>query len=318
MRIPVKKAWEVPESEAISEELFQSRRKWLQSMGYGTALAMVSPTALLAATAGFPSKLNGQYQVSGRDITQEKLVTGYNNFYEFSFDKDNIAEKAERFQPEPWTLEITGMVEKPMKIDVNDLVRKMGIEQRVYRMRCVEAWSMVIPWDGFPLKKLLDLVQPTSGAKYVRFVSFNNPQVAPGQRSSPHYPWPYTEGLTLEEAGNELTLIATGIFGKALPKQNGAPLRLVVPWKYGFKSIKSITRIEFTDQRPETLWNQLAPNEYGFFANVNPKVDHPRWSQKREKPIGGGWFEKIDTLPFNGYGEQVAHLYKGMDLARWY
>ena len=318
MPVHIKKAWAIPESEVTVEAQFHSRRKWLQTMGYGAALAMVSPSSLLAATAGFPSKLNQAYPVTGREITAEKLVTSYNNFYEFSFDKKSVARQTENFRTDPWTLEIGGLVHKPLKIDVNQLVRKLGIEQRVYRMRCVEAWSMVVPWDGFPLHQLLSLVQPTSKAKYVRFVSFDSPAMAPGQRSSPQYPWPYTEGLRLDEAMNELTMIATGIFGKPLPKQNGAPLRLVVPWKYGFKSIKSITRIELTDQMPDTLWNQLAPGEYGFYANVNPEVDHARWSQKRERPIGGGWFSKIDTAKFNGYGPQVAHLYQAMDLKRWF
>lgn len=318
MNIQIKKNWEIAEKDVSSESLFHQRREWLKRMGYGIALAMVSPDSLLAATAGFPTALNNKYQLPGGAVTDEKLVTSYNNFYEFSFKKGKVTEKSAKFQPDPWELEITGMVDKPLKMDVNQIVKKLGIEQRIYRLRCVEAWSMVIPWDGFALNKLLKMSQPTSKARYLKFISFMSPNEAPGQKNSPHYPWPYTEGLRLDEAMNDLTLLATGIYGKPLPKQNGAPLRLVVPWKYGFKSIKSITRIELTDRMPDTLWNTLAPNEYGFYANVNPAVDHPRWSQKRERPVGGGWFKKNDTLLFNGYGKEVAELYKGMNLKKFY
>ena len=317
MDIKIKKRWEIVENEVCSESLYLQRRGWLKRMGYGVALAMVAPESLLAATGGSSVNSGQRSRTVKRAVTEEKLVTSYNNFYEFSFKKEDIAEKSVEFKPSPWELEVVGMVDKPLKMEIEQLQKKLGVEQRIYRMRCVEAWSMVIPWDGFALNKLLKLVQPTSKAKYVRFISFDRPKEAPGQRSSPQYPWPYTEGLRLDEAMNELTMLSTGIFGKQLPKQNGAPLRLVVPWKYGFKSIKSIVRIELTDQMPDTLWNVLAPNEYGFFANVNPQVDHPRWSQKRERPVGGGWFSKIDTQLFNGYEEEVAQLYKGLDLNKF-
>ena len=316
MFVRINKDWELPESEVTSESLFVQRRTLLKAAGFTLAAGLL-PTATLGATAGFPTELNPKYPLGDLNMTEEKLVTNYNNFYEFSFGKEDIAKKAKKFQPEPWTIEVDGMVHKPQKFDVNQLVKQLGIEQRIYRFRCVEAWAMVVPWDGFPLHKLVNLVQPTQQAKYLRFVSFEDTSVAPGQRGAPHYPWPYNEGLTVEEAANELVLMVTGVFGKALPNQNGAPLRLIVPWKYGFKSIKSITRIEFTDQMPRTLWNDLAPNEYGFYANVNPEVDHPRWSQKTER-IVGKWFKRQDTAKFNGYGEQVAGLYKGLDLKKWY
>ncbi|MCP4298799.1 MAG: protein-methionine-sulfoxide reductase catalytic subunit MsrP [Proteobacteria bacterium] len=318
MNIKIRKSWELRDQDISSEILYNQRREWLKKMGYGLALAMVAPEALLAATSGFPTALNSNYQLKGEDVSDEKLVTSYNNFYEFSFKKGDVVTKSVDFQPEPWELEITGLVHNPIKMDVNQIVKKVGTEQRIYRMRCVEAWSMVVPWDGFALNKLIKLAEPTSKAKYLKFVSFMNPKEAPGQKNSPHYPWPYTEGLRLDEAMNDLTMMATGIYGKPLPKQNGAPLRLVVPWKYGFKSIKSITRIELTDKMPDTLWNSLAPNEYGFYANVNPGVNHPRWSQKRERPVGGGWFKKSETRLFNGYGDEVAQLYKGMDLRKMY
>jgi len=316
MLVRIKKDWELPESKATPESLFFQRRTLLKAAGFTLAAGFL-PDASFGATAGFPSHLNPQYPVGDLKMTKEDLVTNYNNFYEFSFDKKDIAEKAENFKSEPWTLEISGMVHKPQKFDVNQLVTRLEIEQRVYRFRCVEAWAMVVPWDGFPLQKLVDLVQPTKQAKYLRFVSFLDKEMAPGQARSPQYPWPYNEGLTVEEATNELPLMVTGVYGKPLPNQNGAPLRLIVPWKYGFKSIKSITKIEFTDKMPSTLWNDLAPNEYGFYANVNPAVDHPRWSQKRER-IVGTWFKKQDTIKFNGYGDQVAGLYKGLDLKKWY
>ncbi len=316
MFVRIKKDWELPESQATPESLFFQRRTLLKAAGFTLAAGLL-PYSSFGATAGFPSNLNPKYPVGELQMTKEDLITNYNNFYEFSFDKKDIAAQAKKFKSEPWTLEISGMVHKPQTFDVNQLVRQLGIEQRVYRFRCVEAWAMVVPWDGFPLQKLVDLVQPTKQAKYLRFASFLDKEMAPGQARSPQYPWPYNEGLTLAEAAHELPLMVTGVYGKPLPSQNGAPLRLIVPWKYGFKSIKSITKIEFTDKMPNTLWNDLAPNEYGFYANVNPAVDHPRWSQKRER-IVGTWFKKQDTFKFNGYGEQVADLYKGLDLKKWY
>lgn len=316
MFIRIKKNWELPESTVTPESIFLNRRTVLKAAGFSLAAGILPPTFALGATAGFPSEPNPNYQPD-LTLTKEDLVTGYNNFYEFSFNKEDVAQKAKNFVSEPWTLEISGMVNSPKTYDVNELVEKIGIEQRIYRFRCVEAWSMVVPWDGFPLHKLVEMAQPTSKAKFLKFVSFHDPDMAPGQVRAPHYPWPYTEGLTIGEATNELTLMVTGVYGKPVPSQNGAPIRLIVPWKYGFKSIKSITKIEFTDQMPLNLWNELAPREYGFYANVNPEVDHPRWSQKTERVVGS-WFKRQDTLKFNGYEEQVAHLYEGLDLTKWF
>lgn len=310
-------SWKIPENEVTDEALFWNRRKVLQRVGLLGATALFAPS-LLAATAGFPTLRNPVFdQIPADQITEEKYVTGYNNFYEFSLDKEAVATKAEGWQTEPWLLEVGGMVQNPLKVDVNELVREFGIEQRVYRFRCVEAWSMVVPWDGFPLQKLIKKVQPLASAKYVKFVSFDDPENAPGQKNR-MYPWPYTEGLRIDEAAHDLTLMVTGVFGRPLPNQNGAPLRLMVPWKYGFKSIKSITKIEFTDTQPTSLWMELAPREYGFYANVNPEVDHPRWSQAKERPIGSWFFQKVPTQPFNGYAAEVAGLYNGMDLRKNY
>ncbi|MDH5561824.1 MAG: protein-methionine-sulfoxide reductase catalytic subunit MsrP, partial [Deltaproteobacteria bacterium] len=239
-----------------------------------------------------------------------------NNFYEFSLDKNKVHELARDLPISPWEVEIGGLVKKKKRVDVSDLIKLFGTEQRIYRFRCVEAWSMVVPWDGFPFSKLLKWAEPLSTARYVIMTTFYYPKIAQGQRN-PLYPWPYTEGLSLKEAANDLAFLSTGIYGEKLPPQNGAPLRLVVPWKYGFKSIKSIVKIEFAREQPKTLWHQLAPAEYGFNANVNPQVDHPRWSQASEKPLGS-WFNKIDTLMFNGYEKEVASLYRGLDLNKNY
>ena len=251
-------------------------------------------------------------------LTPQDLIASYNNFYEWGLAKDQPKELANHgWKTRPWSVEIGGSCANPRKLDVDELIQLLGpIERRNYRHRCVEAWSMVIPWDGFALAKLVELAQPKSEAKYVRFTSFLDPANCSGQRSN-EFPWPYIEGLTIEEARNELAFIAVGLYGKPLRNQNGAPLRLVVPWKYGFKSAKSLAKIEFGAEQPRTLWNQLAPNEYGFYANVNPNVDHPRWSQKSERVIGAGFFAgKQPTLMFNGYEKQVAHLYAGMDLRK--
>ncbi|MGK0290514.1 MAG: sulfoxide reductase catalytic subunit YedY [bacterium] len=316
MLIQSKKDWELSESSVTDENTYWNRREVLKKMGLTLATAAIAPQFLFAAKSGFPTKLNSSFNLPKNSITKEKLATTYNNFYEFSTDKGAVHRLAEGYVTDPWTIEVSGLVQKPKKFDVEDLVKKIGIEQRIYRFRCVETWSMIVPWDGFSLKKLLALVQPLSSAKYVKFTSFFTPSNAPGQKS-PYYSWPYTEGLTIQEAENDLTLLATGMYGKELPMQNGAPIRLMTPWKYGFKSIKSIVKIELTDKKPKTLWESLGPNEYGFYANVNPNVDHPRWSQKQEKPLGS-WFTKQKTQLFNGYGSEVAHLYKGMDLTKFY
>jgi len=259
---------------------------------------------------------------TGEALTSREDATSYNNFYEFGVDKSDPAENAGTLTTSPWTVKVDGMVAKPGEYNFEDIIKPHAIEERVYRMRCVEGWSMVIPWNGFPLADLLKRFEPLGGAKYVAFETLVRPAEMPGQDASwPVLEWPYVEGLRLDEAMNPLTLMAIGLYGETLPNQNGAPLRLVVPWKYGFKGIKSIVRITLTDTQPPTSWNKQAPNEYGFYANVNPQVDHPRWSQATERRIGeGGGFSapRRDTLLFNGYGDFVANLYSGMDLAQNY
>jgi methionine sulfoxide reductase catalytic subunit len=319
VRIP--RAWELSEREVTEESLHRKRREIIKSLGLaaGASLLTIPNTDSSAATAGFPTRLNKKYfPPKGTKLTEYKYIKGYNNFYEFTTDKYEVASRANLgWKTEPWTIQIGGHVEKPLKFDVNDLVKEVGIEQRVYRFRCVEAWSMVIPWDGFQLNKLIAKAKPTSKAKFVMFSTFKDEKTALGLRN-PNYDWPYTEGLRMDEAMHELTFLATGIYGKPIPHQNGAPIRLVVPWKYGFKSIKSIVRIDFTDKKPKTLWNTAGPDEYGFYSNVNPEVNHPRWSQASERIIGGGFGERIPTLKFNGYEKEVAHLYKGMDLRKFF
>ncbi len=247
--------------------------------------------------------------------TREKDATTYNNFYEFGTGKDDPARNAKDFQTRPWSVAIDGAVARPGRVDLDDLLRPHALEERIYRLRCVEAWSMVIPWVGFPLGDLIKRFDPTSQAKYVEFETLHDPERMPGQRRAV-LDWPYREGLRIDEAMHPLAILAVGMYGRVLPNQNGAPLRLVVPWKYGFKSIKSIVRIRLRPDMPPTSWSQNQPDEYGFFANVNPAVDHPRWSQKRERRIGE--FRKRPTLPFNGYAEEVASLYGGMDLAKFF
>ena len=247
--------------------------------------------------------------------TGYKEVTTYNNYYELGLDKSDPAENAATLRPRPWTVAIEGEVKKPQTLDIDTLISWFPLEERVYRMRCVEAWSMVIPWLGFPLAELIKRVEPTGNAKYVAFQTLYDPKQLPGQKSSV-LDWPYVEGLRMDEAMSPLTMMAVGLYGKTLPGQNGAPMRLVVPWKYGFKGIKSIVKIRFTEGEPPATWNQAAAGEYGFYANVNPEVDHPRWSQATERRIGE--FSRRPTLKFNGYGEQVASLYTGMDLRRFY
>jgi sulfoxide reductase catalytic subunit YedY len=310
----------MPESATTPQRLYRlrSRREFLVTLGGGAVGTLLSPSLLRAATAGFPDKVNPLYPAAALKPTAYDLITSYNNFYEFGTDKADPKTNANlSWKTEPWTIELSGLIRNPAKFDVNALIAKLGgIEQRVYRHRCVEAWSMVIPWDGFPLAKLVALANPKTEAKYLKFTSFYDPDHAVGQKDAV-LNWPYVEGLRLDEATNELAFIATGIYGKPLLNQNGSPLRLVVPWKYGFKGIKSIVRIEFTDMQPSNTWNVMAPNEYGFYANVNPQVDHPRWSQARERVIGGGFFSgKQETLMFNGYEKQVAGLYAGLDLRK--
>ncbi|QYM79178.1 protein-methionine-sulfoxide reductase catalytic subunit MsrP [Horticoccus luteus] len=317
MLIRTPSSWELPESAVTPEALYRqrSRRDFLRTLGLGAAALTLGSRSVLAATAGFPDQQNPAYNGTGLKPTPYNLVTSYNNFYEFGLNKDDPKDNANRgWNTDAWTLELAGLVRSPQKIDVNALVRQLGLEQRVYRHRCVEAWSMVVPWDGFPLAKLIALADPLPTAKYVKFTTFYDPSAAVGQRSN-SLDWPYVEGLRLDEAMHPLAFIATGIYGKPLPNQNGAPLRLVVPWKYGFKGIKSIVKIELTKREPRNTWNVMAPSEYGFYANVNPTVDHPRWSQASERIIGGGIFSgRQPTLMFNGYEKEVAPLYKDLNL----
>jgi sulfoxide reductase catalytic subunit YedY len=310
--------WDLRDSAVTPEPYYLRRRDFLRLFGLGVAASAFLPPGIRADPSGLNDSLNPSYKLDGVKLTPEDLVASYNNFYEWALAKDQPKELANRgWKTRPWSVEIGGLCANPRKLNVDELIQLLGpIERRNYRHRCVEAWSMVIPWDGFPLAKLIDVAQPKPEARYVKFTSFFDPANCAGQRSN-DLPWPYTEGLTIEEARNELAFVALGLYGKPLRNQNGVPLRLVVPWKYGFKSAKSLVKIEFVAEQPKTLWNQLASNEYGFYANVNPNVDHPRWSQKSERVIGAGFFSgKQPTLMFNGYDKQVAHLYAGMDLRR--
>ncbi|HLT76994.1 MAG TPA: protein-methionine-sulfoxide reductase catalytic subunit MsrP [Ferrovibrio sp.] len=309
MLIRRRKGWEIPESQATPETVFLNRRRLLLGIGAAGlgAAGLAQPLRAHTAPDLYPARRNPAYE-AGRALTEEKIATSYNNFYEFGSHK-RIADAAQKLNVSPWQVKIDGMVAKEITIDAEELIRKMPVEERVYRLRCVEAWSMVIPWSGFPVRALVDFAQPQSGAKYLRMETFVRPKEAGGQRQF-WYPWPYVEGLTMAEAANDLAFIGTGAYGKPMPKQMGAPLRLVVPWKYGFKSIKSIVRFTFTDQRPKTFWEAIGPDEYGFWANVNPEVAHPRWSQATEEVIGVG--KRIPTQIYNGYGEFVADLYRDL------
>ncbi len=321
MHLHFPKDWAIPESAVTPQRDYElrPRRDFLKTLG--VAGAALAAREALAATAGFPTRVNPDYRDPALQPTPYELITSYNNFYEFGTDKADPKPNANRgWKTDPWTVEISGLCRNPLKLDVNDLVKRMGgAEQRVYRFRCVEAWSMVIPWDGFPLAKLVALADPTAEAKYLQMTTVLDPQNIPGQRRRT-LDWPYVEGLRLDEANHELSFIATGIYGEPIPNQNGAPLRLVVPWKYGFKYVKSIVRFEFVAKQPMNTWQKMAAHEYGFFANVNPEVDHPRWSQASERVIGGGGVlgSRRRTLPFNGYAKQVAGLYAGLDLAKYY
>jgi sulfoxide reductase catalytic subunit YedY len=309
-------------SEITPKSLYLSRRDFLRAAGIVSGSALLAACAPKAAEqaadrnpeAPVPAP-SGKTDELGDPLNTFEEITNYNNFYEFSTDKQAVARLSADFQSEPWTVEVGGLVNNPKTYGIEDLLKLFPQEERTYRLRCVEAWSMVIPWNGFPLASLLKEVEPTSDAKYVRFESIYAPDQMPGQKS-PFYHWPYQEGLRLDEAMNDLTILATGLYGEMMPNQNGAPVRMVAPWKYGFKSIKSIVKIELVDYQPETLWNTAAPNEYGFYSNVNPEVSHPRWSQASERRIGE--LSRRPTLMFNGYAEQVAYLYEGMDLAKFY
>lgn len=315
MFIRTRRGWEIPEREATPESAFLNRRRLIAgagSIGVGGLLASGARAQDADKTHDlYPGKRNEKYALD-REVTPEAINANYNNFYEFGAFK-RVATEAQRLRTRPWTVKIDGMVEQKLELGIDDIVRRMPIEERLYRHRCVEAWSMAVPWSGFPLKALIDLARPLSSAKYVEFKTFLDPNMAPGQRQT-WYPWPYTEGVTIEEAANELSFLVTGAYGKPLLKQFGAPIRLALPWKYGFKHIKSIVQISLTDKRPKSYWEALQESEYGFWANVNPEVPHPRWSQATEEVLGTS--KRVPTQLFNGYGEYVAHLYKGLEKER--
>ncbi len=337
--IVIPKGWRIPEREATSEDVYFNRRKFLKTAGaFGAAGVMVSCGSKQVfepfepepdgSTDGsgtdkdkeeeeeeikpaYPADVNPKFSELDRNLTDETIAGSYNNYYEFSRGKTGIEEKAEDFVTNPWTLEVKGLVGNPLTLDYGSLSRQFPLEERLYRLRCVEAWSMAVPWTGFPMKALMDAVEPRSDATHVKFNTFINPDQAPGQFDNPQWPWPYQEGLRMDEAMNELTFIATGIYGHELPKQHGAPVRLVIPWKYGFKSAKSIVSIEFVNEQPTTFWNQLVPREYGFLANVEPQVPHPRWSQATERFITTDVSKPLirPTLLYNGYQEFVQQMY---------
>jgi methionine sulfoxide reductase catalytic subunit len=334
----IKKTVDIPASEITPETIYLARRDFMRGtlsagiLGAGifsvnNLLADPNYKAAEASNKG-PEWLSQKIAHAQADkqtlsevITPYESITGHNNFYEFGYEKTDPAKNAQAFKPHPWQVEISGEIAKPGKYNLEDLLKGMDLEERVYRLRCVEAWSMVIPWVGFSLASLLKRFEPTSKAKYVSFVTLEDSKQFPAQKSAlSTIDWPYREGLRIDEAMHPLTILAVGLYGKSLPNQNGAPLRLVVPWKYGFKSIKSIVKIELTEHQPQTTWNQIAPNEYGFFANVNPNLDHPRWSQAKERRLPSGLFSPniMPTQLFNGYGSQVASLYKDMDLKKYY
>ena len=313
MHVIHRKGWEIPESQATPESVFLNRRALLTGAGAIGAGAMLAPGAAFAQTADpsahlYPAGRNETYKLD-RALTPEEATSRYNNFYEFGTTK-NIMAAAQRLEIRPWTIKVDGLVEKEREIGIDDLLKSVQLEERLYRMRCVEAWSMTVPWSGFAMKQLVDLAKPTSGAKYLRIETFMDPKVAPGQRQV-WYPWPYVDGCTIEEARNDLAFMVTGAYGKPLGKQFGAPLRVHMPWKYGFKAVKSIRRISFTTDRPVSFWEKAQASEYGFWANVNPAVAHPRWSQATEEVLGEG--KRVPTLMWNGYGEFVADMYTGLE-----
>ena len=314
MLIKRSRGWEIPEAHVTPEHVFLNRRHFMAAGAGALALAAVRP-ALAAddpSASLYPAKRNPAYGDAGRPVTAEADNSTFNNYYEFGTSKQ-ISDAAKALPVRPWSIVIDGEVEKPATIAIDDLFKQVTFEERIYRHRCVEAWSMVVPWTGFPLKRLVEIAKPNSNAKYLRFETFNKPDVAPGQKDGlfTSYPWPYVEGLTMAEAMNDLPLMVTGAYGKPLPNSMGAPLRLHLPWKYGFKSIKGIVKVSFVTERPLSFWEQLGPEEYGFWANVNPEVPHPRWSQATEEVLGSG--ERVPTLLYNGYAAQVADLYKGLD-----
>src|SRR5579883_86368 len=318
----IKKKSDIPSSEITPQETYFNRREFMIGAAAAAAIAtgaryvgeMASPSQVVHAENKLNVASKSPFSTTEAQ-TPYNDITNYNNYYEFGTDKYSPAKLAQTLQTRPWTVEVDGLVKKKKTYDIGYFLKTFSIEERIYRLRCVEGWSMVIPWDGFPLSSFLKQVEPASKAKFVKFTTKYDPREMPGQRYGV-LDWPYVEGLRLDEAMNPLAILAVGLYGGELPKQDGAPIRLVVPWKYGFKSIKSIVKISLVDKQPPTTWNMAAPNEYGFYSNVNPNVDHPRWSQKKERRIGE--FFKRDTLMFNGYGDQVASLYNGMDLKKYF
>jgi sulfoxide reductase catalytic subunit YedY len=306
MLIRTRQSWEIPEREATPESSYRTRREILRTAGFLGAAAML-PAA--ESMGPYPAKRNPSFTLD-RPITEEAAATGYNNYYEFHpTDKERAKDLTGKFVSRPWTIDVGGLVNKPKKYDLDDLLKRMPFEERLYRFRCVERWAMAVPWTGFPISALVKEVEPKPEAKYIRFVTVNRPEQMPGMKMAPFYPWPYFEGLRMDEAMNPLSLFVTGIYGKPLPPQNGAPFRVITPWKYGYKSPKSIVKIEFVAKQPGTFWNQLQSSEYGFYSNVNPGKPHPRWSQAVEQLIPSG--ERRKTLLYNGYQEHVASMYNG-------
>ena len=325
----IRKPGEIPPSEITDERLYVRRREFMRLAGAAAVATAAAPLVACGSEAATEAPAPGgpveQSPLAGYKprvvTTDEKLntfqeITGYNNFYEFGLDKDDPQRYAGRMKTSPWTVKIDGLCNKPADYHLEDLIRPHALEERIYRLRCVEAWSMVVPWIGIPLGEVIKRAEPASKATFVEFTTLLRPSEMPGQQTDA-LQWPYKEGLRMDEAMHPLTILAVGLYGKSLMNQNGAPIRLVVPWKYGFKSIKSIVRIRFADRQPHTAWNDANPGEYGFYSNVNPEVDHPRWSQATERRIPG-YFKSHRTLAFNGYGDQVASLYAGMDLRKYY
>lgn len=323
MHFKKRPSWAISESEVTPESVYLNRRKFMSGVAVSAA-AMAAPGLVWGSQHNNLSALTyrkADTYAPNEDLTPYKDVIRYNNFYEFGPGKEDPSRHAGQLVVDPWSINVEGECARPGRYALEDLLQPHSYQERIYRLRCVEAWSMVIPWVGIPLADVLAQLEPTSKAKYVYFETLERPEQMPGQRSVfSTIDWPYREGLRMDEAMNELSFLAVGLYGRELPNQNGAPIRLVVPWKYGFKSIKSIVRIRFMEEQPKTSWEMIAPDEYGFYANVNPEVDHPRWSQKRERRLPSGIFSPNwrETEKFNGYGEQVAHLYKGMDLAKYY
>lgn len=310
----IRKPNDIPSSEITDERIYLNRRRFLaQASGIGLAAAAGLAAAPLLACAQREGQTSygGVAADPGDKLTSYEDITTYNNFYEFGTDKSDPSENSKNFRTRPWSVAVEGLVKKPAVYQIEDILKMNKLEDHIYRLRCVEAWSMVIPWLGFPLSDLINRVEPLPSAKFVEFTTLYDPKQMPGQQRNV-LDWPYTEGLRMDEAMHPLTLLTVGLYGKMLPNQNGAPLRVVIPWKYGFKSCKSIVKIRFMETQPATAWNKAAPQEYGFYSNVNPNVDHPRWSQAKERRIGE--FRRRPTLMFNGYGDQVASMYAGMDL----